>query len=85
MSSRDKKTLKPSSSRTGSGRIRGLADLNRPSADHDSDTDPDVPQEYYTGGEKRSFSFPSPSFPSAHLSLIPIIIVLLIFLLTGFG
>ncbi|KAK6123921.1 hypothetical protein DH2020_042340 [Rehmannia glutinosa] len=49
MSSRDKKTSKPSSSKTG--RIRTLSDLNRPSA-HDSDSDSDGPQEYYTGGEK---------------------------------
>ncbi|KAI3456508.1 hypothetical protein Pfo_013171 [Paulownia fortunei] len=50
MSSRDKKPSKPSSSRTGG--IRTLSDLNRPSA-HDSDSDSDGPQEYYTGGEKR--------------------------------
>ncbi|RDX89917.1 Plant UBX domain-containing protein 4, partial [Mucuna pruriens] len=48
MASRDKKVSKPSSSRAG--RIRTLSDLNRPSADSDSDSDD--PQEYYTGGEK---------------------------------
>lgn len=52
MSSRDKKPLKPSAS--GTGRIRTLSDLNRPSAGNDSDSDSDGPQEYYTGGEKRS-------------------------------
>ncbi|PNX71043.1 hypothetical protein L195_g057999, partial [Trifolium pratense] len=46
MASRDNK--KASTSRTG--RIRTLSDLNRPSADSDSDSD--GPQEYYTGGEK---------------------------------
>lgn len=51
MASKDKKTSKASSSRTG--RIRTLSDLNRLSADSDSDSD--GPQEYYTGGEKRSF------------------------------
>lgn len=50
MASRDKKPSKPSSSRPGG--IRTLSDLNRPSADSDSDSD--GPQEYYTGGEKRS-------------------------------
>ncbi|KAJ1428981.1 hypothetical protein SESBI_08704 [Sesbania bispinosa] len=49
MASRDgKKTSKPSTSRAGG--IRTLSDLNRPSADSDSDSD--GPQEYYTGGEK---------------------------------
>jgi len=52
MTSRDNK--KASSSRAG--RIRTLSDLNRPSADSDSDSD--GPQEYYTGGEKRFSSFP---------------------------
>ncbi|KAL0353254.1 UNVERIFIED_CONTAM: Plant UBX domain-containing protein 4 [Sesamum angustifolium] len=53
MSSLDKK--KPSTSRVGG--IRTLSDLNRPSG-HDSD----VPQEYYTGGEKRYLSlFPQTS------------------------
>ncbi|KAG6419191.1 hypothetical protein SASPL_121405 [Salvia splendens] len=51
MASRDKKPSKPSTSRTGG--IRTLSDLNRTSA-HDSDSDSDGPQEYYTGGEKRS-------------------------------
>lgn len=51
MSSRDKKPSKSSSSRPGG--IRTLSDLNRPSG-HDSDSDSDGPQEYYTGGEKRS-------------------------------
>ncbi|KAL0012263.1 hypothetical protein SO802_007371 [Lithocarpus litseifolius] len=49
MASRDKKSAKPSTSRAGG--IRTLSDLNRPSADSDSDSD--GPQEYYTGGEKR--------------------------------
>lgn len=52
MASKDKKTSKASSSRSGG--IRTLSDLNRRSADSDSDSD--APQEYYTGGEKRSFS-----------------------------
>lgn len=52
MSSRDSK--KPSRQTSGSraGGIRTLSDLNRPSG-HDSDSDSDGPQEYYTGGEKR--------------------------------
>ena len=56
MASRDKKSAKPSTSRAGG--IRTLSDLNRPTADSDSDSD--GPQEYYTGGEKRSsfFLFP---------------------------
>ncbi|KAK6149711.1 hypothetical protein DH2020_017236 [Rehmannia glutinosa] len=58
MSSRDKKTSKPSSSKTG--RIRTLSDLNRPSA-HDSDSDSDGPQEYYTGGEKSGMLVQDPS------------------------
>ncbi|GER44914.1 CDC48-interacting UBX-domain protein [Striga asiatica] len=49
MSSRDKKPAKPSGSRPGG--IRTLSDLNRSTA-HDSDSDSDGPQEYYTGGEK---------------------------------
>jgi len=53
MASRDNK--KASSSRAG--RIRTLSDLNRPSADSDSDSD--GPQEYYTGGEKRFYFFPT--------------------------
>lgn len=51
MASRDNK--KASSSRAG--KIRTLSDLNRPSADSDSDSD--GPQEYYTGGEKRFYCF----------------------------
>lgn len=52
MSSKDKKPARPSSSRAG--KIRTLSDLNRRSGpDSDSDSD-DAPQEYYTGGEKRS-------------------------------
>ncbi|KAL8461520.1 hypothetical protein ACS0TY_032055 [Phlomoides rotata] len=58
MSSRDKKPSKPSSSRTGG--IRTLSDLNRPSA-HDSDSDSDGPQEYYTGGEKSGMIVQDPS------------------------
>ncbi|CAL5410592.1 unnamed protein product [Camellia sinensis] len=50
MASRDKKPAKPSTNRTGG--IRTLSDLNRPSSAHDSDTDSDEIQEYYTGGEK---------------------------------
>ncbi|KAF5474868.1 hypothetical protein F2P56_006724 [Juglans regia] len=57
MSSRDKKPSKPSSSRTGG--IRTLSDLNRPSADSDSDSD--GPQEYYTGGEKSGMLVQDPS------------------------
>lgn len=53
MSSKDKKQAKPSSSRGG---IRTLSDLNRRSGP-DSDSDSDGPQEYYTGGEKRSVLF----------------------------
>ncbi|KAK3017715.1 hypothetical protein RJ639_003071 [Escallonia herrerae] len=58
MSSRDKKPSKPSTSRTGG--IRTLSDLNRPSA-HDSDSDSDGPQEYYTGGEKSGMLVQDPS------------------------
>ncbi|KAL5715356.1 Plant UBX domain-containing protein 4 [Ranunculus cassubicifolius] len=47
MASRDKK---PSTSRAGG--IRTLADLNRQSDHHASDSDSDEPQEFYTGGEK---------------------------------
>lgn len=61
MTSRDKKTLKPSSSRSGSGRIRTLSDLNRPSGGRDSDSDSDGPQEYYTGGEKSGQLVQDPS------------------------
>ncbi|KAJ7946340.1 Plant UBX domain-containing protein [Quillaja saponaria] len=57
MASRDKKASKPSSSRTGG--IRTLSDLNRPSADSDSDSD--GPQEYYTGGEKSGMLVQDPS------------------------
>ncbi|KAL2341329.1 hypothetical protein Fmac_009269 [Flemingia macrophylla] len=56
MASRDNK--KPSSS-SRAGRIRTLSDLNRPSAD--SDTDSDGPQEYYTGGEKSGMLVQDPS------------------------
>ncbi|KAK4765172.1 hypothetical protein SAY86_026262 [Trapa natans] len=49
MASRDKKSEKPGSSRSGG--IRTLSDLNRRSGP-DSDSDSDGPQEYYTGGEK---------------------------------
>ncbi|KAK4421369.1 Plant UBX domain-containing protein 4 [Sesamum alatum] len=55
MSSRDKK---PSSSRAGG--IRTLSDLNRPSG-HDSDSDSDGPQEYYTGGEKSGMLVQDPT------------------------
>ncbi|XP_052201302.1 plant UBX domain-containing protein 4 [Diospyros lotus] len=57
MASRDKKPVKPSSSR---GNIRTLSDLNRPSG-HDSDSDSDSPQEYYTGGEKSGMLVQDPS------------------------
>ncbi|KAL3850901.1 hypothetical protein ACJIZ3_012783 [Penstemon smallii] len=57
MSARDKKPSKPSSSRTGG--IRTLSDLNRPSADSDSDSD--APQEYYTGGEKSGMIVQDPT------------------------
>ncbi|KAI4298749.1 hypothetical protein L6164_032268 [Bauhinia variegata] len=57
MASRDKKSSKASSSRAG--RIRTLSDLNRPSADSDSDSD--GPQEYYTGGEKSGMLVQDPS------------------------
>lgn len=55
MASRDNK--KASSSRAG--KIRTLSDLNRPSADSDSDSD--GPQEYYTGGEKSGMLVQDPS------------------------
>ncbi|XP_042031049.1 plant UBX domain-containing protein 4-like [Salvia splendens] len=58
MASRDKKPSKPSTSRPGG--IRTLSDLNRPSA-HDSDSDSDGPQEYYTGGEKSGMLVQDPS------------------------
>ncbi|KAG7959481.1 hypothetical protein I3843_10G072000 [Carya illinoinensis] len=57
MASRDKKPSKPSGSRAGG--IRTLSDLNRPSADSDSDSD--GPQEYYTGGEKSGMLVQDPS------------------------
>ncbi|CAJ1962568.1 unnamed protein product [Sphenostylis stenocarpa] len=58
MASRDnKKASKASSSRAG--RIRTLSDLNRLSADSDSDSD--GPQEYYTGGEKSGMLVQDPS------------------------
>ncbi|XAR65692.1 hypothetical protein NMG60_11009881 [Bertholletia excelsa] len=57
MASRDKKPAKPSTSRGG---IRTLSDLNRPSG-HDSDSDSDGPQEYYTGGEKSGMLVQDPS------------------------
>ncbi|KAL2467114.1 Plant UBX domain-containing protein 4 [Abeliophyllum distichum] len=53
MSSRDKKPSKH-------GGIRTLSDLNRPSG-HDSDSDSDGPQEYYTGGEKSGMLVQDPS------------------------
>ncbi|KAK7387725.1 hypothetical protein VNO78_22515 [Psophocarpus tetragonolobus] len=55
MVSRDKKASKPLSS--GAGRIRTLSDLNRPSADTDSDD----PQEYYIGGENSEMLVEDPS------------------------
>lgn len=60
MSSRDSK--KPSRQTSGSraGGIRTLSDLNRPSG-HDSDSDSDGPQEYYTGGEKSGMLVQDPS------------------------
>lgn len=54
MASRDKKPAKPSTSRTGG--IRTLSDLNR-HAGPEPDSDDETPQEYYTGGEKRSILF----------------------------
>ncbi|XP_028755280.1 plant UBX domain-containing protein 4-like [Neltuma alba] len=57
MASGDRKASKASSSRAG--RIRTLSDLNRPSADSDSDSD--GPQEYYTGGEKSGMLVQDPS------------------------
>ncbi|KAL9994216.1 putative UBX domain, SEP domain, Ubiquitin-like domain superfamily [Helianthus debilis subsp. tardiflorus] len=58
MTSRDKKPVKPSTSRPGG--IRTLSDLNRPSA-NDSDSDSDGPQEYYTGGEKSGMLVQDPN------------------------
>ncbi|KAJ9136395.1 hypothetical protein P3X46_033479 [Hevea brasiliensis] len=58
MASRDKKPVKPSSSRAGG--IRTLSDLNR-HAGPDSDSDDDAPQEYYTGGEKSGMLVQDPS------------------------
>ncbi|KAF4372595.1 hypothetical protein F8388_027268 [Cannabis sativa] len=57
MASKDKRTSKASTSRTGG--IRTLSDLNRLSADSDSDSD--GPQEYYTGGEKSGMIVQDPS------------------------
>ncbi|KAF3951758.1 hypothetical protein CMV_022625 [Castanea mollissima] len=57
MASKDKKSAKPSTSRAGG--IRTLSDLNRPSADSDSDSD--GPQEYYTGGEKSGMLVQDPN------------------------
>ncbi|XP_050369558.1 plant UBX domain-containing protein 4-like [Argentina anserina] len=54
MASKDKK---PSKSRTGG--IHTLSDLDRRSADSDSDSD--APQEYYTGGEKSGMLVQDPS------------------------
>ncbi|XWS15533.1 hypothetical protein CRYUN_Cryun34aG0008100 [Craigia yunnanensis] len=58
MASRDKKPVKPSSSRAGG--IRTLSDLNRLSGP-DSDSDSDSPQEYYTGGQKSGMLVQDPS------------------------
>ncbi|KVI01111.1 SEP domain-containing protein [Cynara cardunculus var. scolymus] len=58
MASRDKNPAKPSTSRPRG--IRTLSDLNRPSA-HDSDSDSDAPQEYYTGGEKSGMLVQDPN------------------------
>ncbi|CAH9105750.1 unnamed protein product [Cuscuta epithymum] len=58
MASRDKKHMKSSSGKIGG--IRTLSDLNRPSS-HDSDSDSDGPQEYYTGGEKSGMLVQDPS------------------------
>ncbi|GER52903.1 CDC48-interacting UBX-domain protein [Striga asiatica] len=58
MSSHDKNPAKPSGSRPGG--IRTLSDLNRPPA-RDPDSDSDVPQEYYTGGEKSGMLVQDPS------------------------
>ncbi|KAL6197875.1 hypothetical protein ACLB2K_027667 [Fragaria x ananassa] len=55
MASKDNK--KPSKPRTGG--IRTLSDLNRPTADSDSDSD--APQEYYTGGEKSGMLVQDPT------------------------
>ncbi|KAK4588465.1 hypothetical protein RGQ29_019455 [Quercus rubra] len=57
MASRDKKSAKPSTSRAGG--VRTLSDLNRPTADSDSDSD--GPQEYYTGGEKSGMLVQDPN------------------------
>ncbi|KAL5578752.1 hypothetical protein UlMin_011194 [Ulmus minor] len=57
MASKDKKASKASGSRAGG--IRTLSDLNRLSADSDSDSD--GPQEYYTGGEKSGMLVQDPS------------------------
>ncbi|EXB77026.1 UBA and UBX domain-containing protein [Morus notabilis] len=57
MASKDKRASKASTSRSGG--IRTLSDLNRHSADSDSDSD--GPQEYYTGGEKSGMLVQDPS------------------------
>jgi hypothetical protein len=51
MSSKDNNTA------GGRPTIRTLADLNRQTASADGSDDSDTPQEYYTGGEERSFFF----------------------------
>ncbi|KAL3627425.1 Plant UBX domain-containing protein 4 [Castilleja foliolosa] len=56
MSSRNNNPSKASGSRG----IRTLSDLNRPTG-HDSDSDSDAPQEYYTGGEKSGMLVQDPS------------------------
>ncbi|QCD77178.1 plant UBX domain-containing protein 4-like isoform X2 [Vigna unguiculata] len=58
MASRDNKKASRASS-SQAGKIRTLSDLNRPSADSDSDSD--GPQEYYTGGEKSGMLVQDPS------------------------
>ncbi|XP_009623216.1 plant UBX domain-containing protein 4 [Nicotiana tabacum] len=62
MSSRDSKrpSRQSSTGRAAAGGIRTLSDLNRPSG-HDSDSDSDNPQEYYTGGEKSGMLVQDPS------------------------
>ncbi|KAL3519413.1 hypothetical protein ACH5RR_017562 [Cinchona calisaya] len=46
---------------SGSGRIRTLSDLNRPSSGRISDNDDASPQEYFTGGEKSGILVQDPS------------------------
>jgi len=67
MASRDNKKASRASS-SQAGKIRTLSDLNRPSADSDSDSD--GPQEYYTGGEKRFSSFLVIFFFSSYLLIL---------------